>query len=326
VVHVSGSVSCAGKPLPSPAEVTVGVRALLVGGAPCDEVLISDARVTVGELTRAYPGTVKISLDGATLRVLDEVDVEAYLPSVVEAEAGGLKSAALEAQAVVSRTFALASRRRHRDFDLCDLSHCQVYRGVSTDDASSAAVTKTRGQVVLSGSVALRPVYFHASCGGHTSSARDVFGEAAGGPGVSDVEAGLSRCHDAPDFSWSFVTERAKAIEALGGRDDVPVVEVLRRDEAGRIIELKLFGHRMTGSEFLSRAGRAFGWQALRSAKFQVEEVEGLVRFTGAGRGHGVGLCQAGAQSLARSGVDAKGILARYFPDARVADVASLTR
>jgi stage II sporulation protein D len=324
--RVSGAVSCSGTPVPSPVEVSVGVRELRVGATTCGEVLVTEATVTAGELTRSYPGTLRISLDGATLRLVDEVDVEAYLPSVVQAEAGGQKPAALEAQSVVSRTFALASRRRHRDYDLCDLAHCQVYRGVGGDEPSRSAVAKTKGQVLLSGSVALKPVYFHASCGGHTSSAHDVFGEDSGGPGVADAEAGVVRCHDSADFAWSFVVERAKASDALGGRDDGPVVEVLRRDDGGRVIELKLFGRRMTGSDFLSRAGRAFGWQALRSAKFQVEEVEGLVRFTGAGRGHGVGLCQAGAQSLAQQGVDAKGILARYFPDARLADVAGFTR
>ncbi len=325
-VRVTGTVSCGEATVPGPVEVTVGARELRVGETTCAEVVVTQATVTVGDVTRTYPGTLRLSLDGASVRLVDELDVETYLPSVVEAEAGGQKPAALEAQAVVSRTFALASRRRHRDYDLCDLSHCQLFRGTSSDEASRAAVAKTKGQVLLSGSVALKPVYFHASCGGHTSSAREVFGEDSGGPGVSDAEAGSVRCHDAPDFAWSFVLERAKASEALGGRDDVPVVEVLRRDEGGRVIELKLFGHRMTGSDFLSRAGRAFGWQALRSAKFQVEEVEGVVRFTGAGRGHGVGLCQAGAQSLAQRGVDAKGILARYFPDARLADVAGFTR
>ena len=52
--------------------------------------------------------------------------------------------------------------------------------------------------------------------------------------------------------------------------------------------------------------------------KVSAQEVEGLVRFSGTGLGHGVGLCQQGAKALAEKGVDAKGILTRYFPDSQV--------
>ncbi len=326
---LSGTLTCDGKPLASPVEVTPGVRDLMAGSTTCAEVAASgEVVVTVKGEAHRYPGTLRLALEGSSLRLIDEVDVEDYLPAVVEAEAGGLKPAALEAQAVVSRTFALASRRRHGSagYDVCDLAHCQVYRGRGGTEASRAAVAKTKNQVLLSGSVALKPVFFHAACGGHTSSAQEVFGEDFGGPGVSDQERGVARCHDAPDFAWSFSVERAKVSQALGGQEEGPVIEVLRRDAGGRVLALKLFGRRMTGEEFLSRFGRAFGWQTVRSAKFQVEEVEGVLRLTGTGIGHGVGLCQAGAQALAEKGFDGKGILARYFPDARVADVSTATR
>jgi stage II sporulation protein D len=326
---LSGTLTCDGRPLAAPVEVTPGIRELVAGAEHCADVSATgDIVVTVKGEAHRYPGTVRVSLEGGSLRLINEVDVEAYLPAVVEAEAGSLKPAALEAQAVVSRTFALASRRRHATagYDLCDLAHCQVYRGRTSSEAARAAVTKSKNQVLLSGSVALKPAFFHAACGGHTSSAQDVFGEDSGGPGVSDAERGVARCHDAPDFAWGFSVDRVKVAQALGGKEDGPVIEVLRRDVGGRVLELKLFGRRLTGDEFLSRFGHAFGWQAVRSAKFQAEEVEGVLRVTGTGTGHGVGLCQAGAQALAEKGVDGKGILARYFPDARVADVSTATR
>ena len=169
------------------------------------------------------------------------------------AELGDGKPAAQEAQAVVSRTFALTATKRHgtEGYGLCDLAHCQVYRGQDdVTDAARAAVKKTKGQVVLVGGVALRPAFFHASCGGHTSRAQDVFGEDGAGPGVSDVEGGAPRCAAMPDFAWEFVLEKVKLAEGLGLKGDGAAFEPLRRDAGGRVVELRslrqaLLGHRL---------------------------------------------------------------------------------
>lgn len=326
----AANISCNGAKLPPSLDVRFGARALDLGTAAldagaCTELVATNAKVTLGdsELTRSYLGTLRITLEGSLLKLMNEVDVEDYLPSVVEAEASGAKPAALEAQAVVSRTFALASRRRHATsgYDLCDLSHCQVYRGqLEVSDKARAAVTKTKGLVLLSGSVALRPTFFHAACGGHTSLAQEVFGEeTAVGDAVSDLEKGVARCHEAPDFAWTFSIDRPQLAEALGFKDEGTAVEVLRRDEGGRLIELKSFGHRLSAVDFLSRLGRSVGYSQVKSAHFTAEEVEGVVRFSGTGKGHGVGLCQQGARALAEHGVDTATILLRYFPGARLA-------
>lgn len=319
-------LSCDGAPLPGAVDIELGLKHQLeVGAMKCTEVSATgDVAIRVGaegEVHR-YAGRLRVTLAGTGLKVVNEVDVEDYLPSVVEAEVGGAPRAALEAQAVVSRTFALASRRRHGSagYDVCDLAHCQVYRGEApTTPQAKAAVAATRGQVLLAGGVALKPAFFHAACGGHTSRAEDVFGEEGPGHGVPDVDPGGPRCREAPDFKWDFVVPREDLAEAMGVRPDGSAVEVLRRDAAGRLLELRAFGKRLSGEELLAHLGRAFGYRAVPSAKLTVEEVEAQVRFSGTGRGHGVGLCQAGAAALAKQGADWKAIVRRYFPDARVA-------
>lgn len=319
-VELNGKhLQCDGVTVEGPANLQVGVHTVDIGERHCAEVSVDDAVV---QNRWKYAGRLKVSLEGSTLRLINEVDVEDYLPSVVEAELAGGQAGALEAQAVVSRTFALASRKRHAGnrYDLCDLAHCQVYRGRAAEsDAARAAVKKTSGQVLLAGGVALRPAFFHAACGGHTSTSRDVFGLEAAGAAVGDVEKGTVRCGQHPDARWTWTIERNALAEALQVSPVGEPIEVLRRDEAGRVIELKVFGQRTSGVDFMSRVGRAIDWQTLKSAKFNVVEVEGEVRVTGSGRGHGVGLCQAGASWLAEHGVDGAGILKRYFPDSRVA-------
>ena len=325
-VHLGGKeLTCDGAPLDPEVDVALGLRELEVGASACGEVsAVGDIAVTVQgtEGVHRYPGKLKLTLAGAGIQLVNEIDVEDYLPSVVAAEAGASKPAALEAQAVVSRTYALASRHRHGSagYDLCDLAHCQVYRGSGAESgAAKAAVAATRGQVLLAGGVALRPAFFHASCGGHTSRPQDVFGEEGPGSAVPDVDKGGPRCREAPDFKWDFVVPREDLAEALGVAANGNAVEVLRRDPGGRLVEVRAFGKHFSGEELIARIGRAFGYRSVPSTKMTVEEVDSQVRFAGSGRGHGVGLCQAGAAALAKEGATWKAILGRYFPDARVA-------
>lgn len=324
--HVEAvSLTCDGAPLPTAVDVAPGLKRLEASGRACGVVAATgDVRVTLegGERPLRFAGRLVVMLAGGGLRLINEVDIEDYLPSVVEAEARGTPTAALQAQAVVSRTFALAGRGRHgrEGYDLCDQAHCQVYRGLGGDTAESrAAVQATRDQVLLSGGVALRPVSFHASCGGHTSRPRDVFGNEEPGDAVSDMDQGGARCREAPDVTWEYVAPREELAAALGARPDGQAVEVLRRDVAGRALEVRAFGKRMTGEALVARLGRAFGSRAVPSARFTVNEVESQVRFSGSGRGHGAGLCQAGAAAMAKQGADWRAILRHYFPGARVA-------
>ena len=112
--------------------------------------------------------------------------------------------------------------------------------------------------------------------------------------------------------------ERTDFANALGVAPNGAALEPLRRDAGGRMLEVRAFGKRFTGQDFLSRMGRAFGWRSVRSMKFSTTETDTTLRLEGAGTGHGVGLCQLGARALAEKGVDAKGILTRYFPESQV--------
>lgn len=318
---------CDAAPLPSPVELTVGQDGVAVKGStkgPCAVVRGEGiTSVTVGELTRRYPGVVSVTVEGGLLRLINTVDVEAYLPSVVQAEASGAPTAALQAQAIVSRTFALTGRHRHErsGYHLCDLTHCQWYRGLDHGLAAQDAVTKTKGQVLMVGGIALKPAFFHATCGGHTSASNDVFHEAGAGPGINDTQKDGAACKDAPDFSWSWSADRMELAKALGVKAEGDAFVPLARDKGGRVLEVSAFGKRMDGGEFSSRIGRAFGWQALRSLKVSATEVESTVTFSGTGVGHGVGLCQNGARSLAAKGWDTKKLLLRYFPDCQIRQV-----
>jgi stage II sporulation protein D len=314
------ALTCDGAPLPGPVELESRLDGVHVAERVCARVdATGEVTVTVGDVTRRYPGALSATVDGVQLKLLNELDVEAYLPSVVTGELAEAPPAALQAQAVVSRTFALGSRHRHgaSGYDVCDLTHCQLYRGEGdvTREAREA-VKATAGQVLLVGGVVLRSAFFHAACGGHTSRAAEVFGVDAAGAAVSDVKDGKPLCAAAPDFAWEWTVEREPLAEALGVSPSGPAFEVLRRDEAARVVEVRAFGHRFTGTDFQARVGRVFGWRTLKSLKLAVEQTDTQLHFTGTGLGHGVGLCQQGARALALQGASVKQVLEHYFPDA----------
>ncbi|MDR1555752.1 MAG: SpoIID/LytB domain-containing protein [Tannerellaceae bacterium] len=99
----------------------------------------------------------------------------------------------------------------------------------------------------------------------------------------------------------------------------------LRRGASGRIEKLKILGSRLSytiGKELEIR--RTLSETHLYSSAFVIDKEPGEEGFprrfilTGAGWGHGVGLCQIGAAVMGARGYDYRQILAHYFPGAEI--------
>lgn len=125
---------------------------------------------------RDYPGVLTVSRQPQTVLFVNHVVLEVYLPGVLGGEVyAGWPAEALKAQAVVCRTNAVAWASRHGEaFDLCDGSHCQVYRGITTDARLTGAVNATAGEM-LRYNGRLIVAYFHAASGGQTENNDDIW-------------------------------------------------------------------------------------------------------------------------------------------------------
>ena len=250
-----------------------------------------------------------------------EMDVEAYVASVVAGEMGGQAApAALEAMAITARTFLAANRRRHarEGFDVCDLSHCQVLRAASA--ASGAAARATAG-LVLQFRGAPAEVYYSASCGGHTERPSAVW------PGARDAPYLPARpdpaCAGQPVWQTDIAEpDLRRALLAAGLRGDrVTALAVSARDPSGRAARLAAGGmvpESVNADAFRTAAGRLLGWQLIKSALFDVRRSASGYVIAGRGGGHGVGLCVLGATNRAAAGAGRDEILEAYFPGARV--------
>ena len=242
-----------------------------------------------GRITRNYHGKLEIKRDGAELVPIVAMDLEIAVASAVAAESPpSAPLEALKAQAVVTRSFYVAARNRHPLFDFCDTTHCQFLRQVPDAQSPAAQAThETRGLVLLYRGKVLTALY-SASCGGRTRTLREAGFSPAGYPYFS------VRCepclHSAHKWTAKLSAEDAAPVLAHPG------------SEPARL-----------------QVNRKLGRQAIPGNNYSVKVEGSTVILRGRGAGHGVGLCQMGAASLAGSGWDFARILAHYFPGTTLA-------
>ena len=130
-----------------------------------------------------YRGALRAIPVGTTLTVVNHVDLEEYLPGVVPREMppqwGDTAPAALEAQAIAARSYAMATKRSSGEFDMYADQRSQVYGGASAEDPrANTAVAATTGKVVtLNGQIVT--TFFFSTSGGRTENVENVF---SGGP------------------------------------------------------------------------------------------------------------------------------------------------
>ena len=94
-------------------------------------------------------------------------------------------------------------------------------------------------------------------------------------------------------------------------------IDVVEQDCGGRANRIAVVGehsHEIRGEEFRTIVNRALGPRAIQSTLFTVSRSRSDVVFSGAGFGHGVGLCQVGAAERAKRGESLQAIVSHYFP------------
>jgi stage II sporulation protein D len=212
-------------------------------------------------LDQAPPNTKVGVLVGGTVRKLA---LESYVRGVIAAEMpSSWPLAALEAQAVAVRTYALTAHAGGSRFDVYSDTRSQVYRGVSAETSrTNAAALATAGQIVTyHGQPAI--TYFFASSGGHTEDVRNAFPGSASEPWLLGVPDPYDQ---GPLHSWTLNLSFATAAKDLQGlvRGRFQGIEVLKRGSSPRIISAYILGSAgrtvVSGEELASRLGLYDNW------------------------------------------------------------------
>ena len=280
------------------------------------------------------------------LTLVARLPLETYLLGVVPGEIGGLTKDLIEAgraQAVAARSYTLfyRGRRASEGFDLYGTVEDQVYGPVESErPLATECIEQTRGTVALYDGQPIRANYC-STCGGVSAEVWEAW-PAAALPYLEsrrDGEHGADFCASSPQYRWRerwSEEEFLDNIEHFGpaqklrlppdGLGDLVDVRAEARSRSGRV--WRLLVRTTTGDVtipsyairgVLRRGGNPGA--ILRSSLFKIDvrrhPVTGRameVLASGAGSGHGVGLCQTGALGMARAGAKAEEILEHYYP------------
>ncbi len=281
--------------------------------------------------------TGTFSVDGKSMQRLDIVfnksktdwvahfPVDQYLYGVMTAEVpASWPSQALQAQAVASRTYFLFKKmeRLKMHYDVRSDIMDQVFK-MDADKHRSVieAVNATHGMVLVSKeSGKIFPAYFHSDCGGKTSPENLVWRQ----PSSMNQSVQDPYCQTASKNNWSYGIDKEHLLSTLqkafylpAGVQLISILPRIHEQSRAHIVDF------LFSKNILKRIGandfrRLLGFGKLKSTQFEVEETRNKVVFSGRGFGHGVGLCQWGAQRWARKGKDYRSILRHYYPQAHL--------
>ncbi|MBI3038767.1 SpoIID/LytB domain-containing protein [bacterium] len=280
---------------------------------------------------RIFGGTLEVIKKEAFLSFVNIVPLRTFLISTVS---NGIPSSELEAiksQVVVSRTFskyAMGSGRHASDsFDLCDKSHCLGYFGeVNFRELVELMVDAVKDKVMTFKGKVFFP-FFQNICGGKISAPKDILGlENEAHKQIEDrlTPLGPENCFHSPSFSWRLELTPEKVSDFLefsfaqGASGVYLKWDPTRIDPTGRITQIDLTGKRkktVSGVDFFEKLKEYFGENAFKSLRIKIQPMRQGILFYGNGAGLGMGLCQMGADGLAKKGFDFLKVLSFYYPE-----------
>ena len=277
-------------------------------------------------------GTIKL-LHKSTGEV-EEVPIDTYLCNVVSAEMpADYELEALKAQAVVARTYTIykAQNPKHENADICDDSTCcqawvskekrferwEEQKRESNWQKIVTAVKETAGKIVTYNGEPIN-AFFHANSGGTTELPVNVWG-GAGLPYLQVVETAGEEGYT--QYSSEVILNKEELIEKLKVKyTDIQIdfnndddIKILDYTDGNRVKTVKFGNHELSGVETRTILG-------LKSTNFEITKENDNIKFSVKGYGHGVGMSQTGADTMAKQGSNYEDIIKHFYKDVEIKD------
>jgi len=278
----------------------------------------------------------KVKLLHTKTEKIEEIELDTYLLGVVSSEMpASFEKEALKAQAVVARTYTIykiTEGKKHKDADICDDSTC-CQAWISKEDRLNKwdeknkeaywakieeAVNSTKGKIVTYEGKPIN-AFFHSNSGGTTDTATAVWG----GNNYPYLQAVTTSGEDSYSQYSSEVTltkeEFVNKIKEYHSDFQIDFslenqIEALEYTEGKRIKTIKIGNLNLSGVEIRNIFG-------LKSAKFQINIEGENIKFSVIGYGHGVGMSQTGADSMAKQGSDYEEIIKHFYTGVEITDI-----
>lgn len=274
--------------------------------------------------------------------IVNVCPIEQYIPGVLARELYPTwKDETFHAQAVAARTFACVEAAQwadRRHFDVHASQASQAYVGETNHQPSLRATARTRGEFLLYRGLMV-PAYYSSTCGGVSANAVDAISDDP----INDIAPIQARppkscCAWAPLYRWTSEQSTADAARRIAAWSidrpqfrvpsvsSVAGVEATQLNEFGRPVRYRVTDGRGGAFEIPAehlRVALNFASGSLttpknpvRSGNFTASTRGTLLRVEGRGYGHSVGMCQYGAEGMAREGAQWRTILEAYYPGA----------
>ena len=269
---------------------------------------------------------------------VEQVNLEEYLCNVVSAEMPAtFEQEALKAQAIVARTYTIYKilNKKHDNADICDDSTC-CQAWISKDDRLAkweenqresnwqkicSAVNETSGKIITYEN---KPIdaFFHSNSGGITEVPVNVWG-GTGYPYLQSVETSGENTYT--QYASEVTLSQEELINKLKEKySDISIdftnsedIKILEYTESTRVKTVKFGNHEISGVE----ARTLFG---LKSTNFEISIDGNNIKFSVKGYGHGVGMSQTGADSMAKNGSRAEEIIKHFYTGVEITEVNKL--
>lgn len=283
-----------------------------------------------------FSGDGKVKLYRREKGIVEELELEDYIKGVVASEMpANFEEEALKAQAVAARTYYI-NKRLHKCKDaeqkgaeICDSTNCQVY--MDKDERLSKwskkdgeknwkkiedAVEATKGEVLTYDGKVLEYPQFFAVSSGKTEDAIDVLSMDV--PYLKSIESTGEEV--APKYETTFKISIDNFIKKINSKyQDIELsrnsikknINIKSYTEGGGVKEIEIGNRVMSGVELRKILN-------LNSTNFQISYNNDDIIFLCKGYGHGVGMSQWGANSMAEKGSKYDEILKHYYKDVNI--------
>ncbi len=279
----------------------------------------------------AYAGKMLVVRQQQKLLVVNELSFDHYLMGVVKKEiSASWPLNAIKAQAVAARSYAYNYLQLEPAalFHLSSSTNHQVFGGTAELPQSIVDGVQATNSMILLDKIGRKPVqsFFHACCGGVTEKAEQVWKSNVRLSYFKNIRCPYCTTH--PLYQWERrfnVTQLHTALERPP-ISNVKALRVKRLSGSKRIAEIQVKTqngtHTISGNEFRI----AVSAKKIPSTRFKLRRSGRHYLLTGRGFGHGVGLCQWGAKTMAEKGYAHTAILNFYYKNCSPISIAKYKR
>lgn len=268
---------------------------------------------------------------------IEELTLDEYLLGVVSAEMpANYEIEALKAQAVVARTYTIYSivhnKNKHEEADICDNSGCcqawisKIDRMEKWEENNRInywnkivyAVDSTKGKIITYNGEVI-DAFFHSNSGGTTETPVNVWG-GTNYPYLQSVQTSGEDAYS--QYSSEVILDQNEFINKIREKysnlqidlNDNDQLKITEYTESGRVKTVKVGNINISGVEMRTTIG-------LKSTNFEITKDGEKIIFNVKGYGHGVGMSQTGADSMAKQGINYEEIIKHFYTNVQITDI-----